>query len=174
MKTIATALVVLLAPGSVFALFECWDEQTPSSLAAGSEFVALGFVESVRSIGCKFADGRIRDCPQPVPGQLYPDVVFQVRFEVHRVLKGDPQEVVEFFLVTPPLLVGCEGPGTKQGVETLTFLKREADHLTAWGGDYALYQDARWDFAKVLAEVVESLRGEASRTQNTSGEPLAN
>ncbi len=152
MKSTISVLVLFTFISPALALFDCWEEQTPESLVAGSERVVVGFVKDVKFVGCVLENGKIAVCPQPVTGQFMPDRAYVVQFEVTRLLKGPDGRFIEFLVVIPSLLAGCEGPGMAKGIETLAFIRQQNDRPTAWGGDYALCQRSRQDCEKLLAQ----------------------
>jgi len=170
MKNVLVLIVLALtccAPA--WALYDCWEGRTVSSLATESDVVVIGVITGVEPLGCRLKDNSIGACPtlpELVDGFL--DRASKVKFAVHKVLKGHVGKNLDFVVFKPDLLVGCEGPGMKLYTHSLTFLHREGDNLVAWGGDRSIYQLTRADYGAVVKKAsaaLQSPNGESNHGQ---------
>jgi len=156
-KLLVTSVVGILGCFPGWCLVDC-SQGTAASLAAESEMVLVGHIESIQAVGCLLEDGSTGACPSGLELGVVPDRVVKVKFHVRRVLKGQVGKSVDFLVMVPEFrLVNCQGPGLEPYMQTLAFLKRRGTQLVAWGGDLALYQRTRSDYSATVQEATKAL-----------------
>ena len=155
MKSFLGMLPLFFALPLIAGPSDCSDGQTIEALVERSAVVALGSIDRVARLGCRTPEGSLEACDDRPTDGIAAEQAFFVTLKVNTILKGDSAEVLEFVVFSSVLQLGCTGPGFKRDTETLVFVRQANDRAEAWGGDFALYQEDKSDFAVVVSQATD-------------------